>query len=853
MILVAHIDGWLSALDEVPDSVFSGKLMGDGLAIDPTTGTLCAPCDGEVLTVHAAKHAVTLRAPNGAEILLHVGCDTVALRGDGFAAHVGQGQRVRAGDALLTFDLDGLAPRVRSLVTPVIVMGGFEVVRRESPRAVRVGDFLMELRAANGTDGTNRTNRTERTDGTNRPASVPSVLSVPSVPSVPSPTPPELRKSLRVPYEHGIHARPAALLAAALRGFSSAVTAQAHGRSVNARSPVAWMELGAAHGDEVTLIATGADAAAALAALEATFAAATPHAPDRREPTPLQQPTYTDDDGVPRGVIASRGIAIGPACVMTRTSPSPAETGAGTAHETTALDDARTIVRTRLTRLHATASGVAREVLEAHLSFLDDPELLQKAQASIARGKSAGFAWREALEESAHALLAVGDPWVAERADDLRDLAGQVLRALAGEEPLLDPPAGSILIGHELLPSQLAGLPPGRIAGFCTAAGGPTSHVALLAAAMNLPALVAAGPRVLSIADGTPLVLDADEGVLRIAPDAATLQAAQDSVARHRMQREAAHAAARTECRLASGERIEVFANAGALADISAALDSGAEGCGLLRTEFLFLDRDTPPDVEEQTAIYQSIVTACDGRPVAIRTLDGGSDKPLRYLPSPREENPALGVRGIRASLRNRELLRGQLHAILLVEPRAACRILLPMITDVSEVRSVREMVEELCGQLGRAIPPIGVMIETPASALLAAELAAVADFLSIGSNDLAQYTLAMDRGQAELAAQLDALHPAVLRLMRIATTAARAAGRPIAVCGGLASDPVAAPILIGLGIHELSAVPSAIPELKATLRALQLDDCRALAERALAAPSAAAVRALVREAGGKA
>ena len=804
MILVAPMNGWASALDEVPDPVFAGKVIGDGLAIDPTSGTLCAPCDGEVITLHAAKHAVTLRAANGAEILLHIGCDTVALDGDGFEAHVTQGRRVRAGDPLVTFDLDGVAPRVRSLITPVIVVdgGGFTVVRCEQPRAVRVGDFLMELRG-NGT---------------------------------------ELRKSVRVPYEHGIHARPAALLAAALRGLSANVTAVAHGRRANARSAVGWMELGAKRGDEITLIATGLDADAALAALEGAFwsAAATP---------PLSHPAHTRAVTLSphsyKGIVASRGVAIGRAALIAVSVQAPEEAGAGIAHETAELMRARDAVRTQLERLHATASGTAREVLEAHLSFIDDPELLEKAETSIARGKSAGFAWSSAVEESANALRAVGDPRVAERADDLRDLAGQVLRALAGEATHLDPPADSILVGAELLPSQLVGLPPGRIAGFCIAEGGPTSHVALLAAAMNLPALVAAGPRVLQIADGTPLVLDAEHGVLLIDPSPEELRGAEEARTRVRTHHEAAQAAAQTECRLASGERIEVFANIGALSDVAAAVANGAEGCGLLRTEFLFFDRDTPPDVEQQTETYQSIVRALGGLPVVIRTLDAGSDKPLRYLPLPHEENPALGIRGVRASLRNRELLREQLHAILCVEPFAACRILVPMIADVAEVLSVRAMLDELCTQLGRARPPLGVMIETPASALLAPKLAEVADFFSVGSNDLAQYTLAMDRGQAELASQLDALHPAVLRLIRISADAARAAGRPIAVCGGLASDPLAAPLLAGLGVDELSAVPSAIAEIKAALRAVRLEDCRALAQKALDAPSAAAVREL--------
>jgi multiphosphoryl transfer protein len=827
LILVAPIDGWSSALEEVPDPVFSGKLMGDGLAIDPTSATLCAPCAGEVIVLHAAKHAVTLRAPNGAEILLHIGVDTVLLDGAGFEAHVAQGQSVRPGDRLLSFDLDGLAPHVRSLMTPVIVMdsGRFEVVRRQQQHSVKVGDFLMELRSLGETTS----------------------ITVAG---------PEIRKLLRVPYEHGIHARPAALLAGVLRGLSAEVSAVAHGRTANARSAVAWMELGARRGDEITLIAAGPDAAAALAALEAAFAAAdVPRSglsglsgrsgQSTKSTTSTQSTNMPTQNGVLRAVIASRGIAVGPAALISGAVPLPSETGAGIARESADLERARGLVRANLERLQATTAGLGREVLEAHLSFIDDPELLHAAETWIARGKSAGYAWNQAIEQSANALNAVGDPRVAERAGDLRDLAGQVLRALAGEAPLLDPPAGSILVGQELLPSQLISLPTGRIAGFCTAAGGPTSHVALLAAAMNLPALVAAGPEVLHIDEGTPLVLDAEQGLLRIAPDAAAWAAAEETVAQRRSQRQLAQAAAHGECRLSSGERIEVFANIGALAEVPRALELGAEGCGLLRTEFLFLDRDTPPDLEEQTGTYRSIVAAFGGRPVVIRTLDAGSDKPLRYLPLPHSENPALGVRGVRASLTNPELLREQLHAILRIEPPGAFRILVPMITDVLEMRSVRFICDELCRELGVAAPSLGAMIETPAAALLVGALAAVADFFSIGSNDLAQYTLAMDRGEAELAAHLDALHPAVLRLIGISADAARAAGKPIAVCGGLASDPLAAPLLVGLGVDELSAVPAVIPELKATLRELRLEDCRALANRALEAPSAAAVRAL--------
>ena len=273
---------------------------------------------------------------------------------------------------------------------------------------------------------------------------------------------------------------------------------------------------------------------------------------------------------------------------------------------------------------------------------------------------------------------------------------------------------------------------------------------------------------------------------------------------------------------------------------------NGAEGSGLLRTEFLFLERVAPPDEAEQLEKYQQIASALDGRPLTIRTLDIGGDKPIPYLPLPHEDNPALGLRGVRTSLWRPDLLRIQLRAILRVRPAGKCRILLPMITDPGEIRAVRLMLDELRNE-GEYREPIalGAMIETPASAVMADRIAREADFLSVGTNDLTQYTLAMDRGHPELAARLDALHPAVLRLIAKTVEAAKVHGRTVAVCGGLASDPVAVPVLIGLGVHELSMVPAVIPQLKALIATLNLEDCTALGRQALERETAEAVRAL--------
>jgi multiphosphoryl transfer protein len=830
--LLAPLAGWSTPLAEVPDEVFAARLLGDGLAIDPTAGTLHAPCDGELVLVAASGHAVTVRTPDGCDVLLHVGIDTVGLAGEGFKVHVAQGARVHAGDALLSFDLDLITRRARSLLTPVIVTAerGFRVLRRSLDRAVTVGDFLMEIGPAT--------------------ASVTA-----TAPAVAPAAAPALTRRVSVKLAHGIHARPAALLAAAVRNVDAEVRVATRGRHANARSTVALMALGVQHGDEIELRASGRDAAAALEAMAAVLSAPgqawAPAAAARAAPTPAA--ATLPADGMLAGVTASPGLGVGEAVQLRRPEPQVRETGADPATEDALLARARAAVRSRLERAaqgrDGPGSDAAREIAAAHLALLDDPELVSGAGALVRAGKSAGFAWRSTLRAAAQALRQLPDPRVRERADDLLDLESQVLVVLQGEAGGTAPRlmAHSIVIARELLPSQLLALDGSRIAGIGLAGGGATSHVSIIAAAMGIPTLVALGPAVLAIADGTALVLDGGRGVLETRPGPARLARARGEVAALSTRRASELAAAQRESRTADGIRIEVFANIGSLAEAEAAVKNGAEGCGLLRTEFLFLDRQSAPSEREQTAAYEAIATALGARPLTIRTLDAGGDKPIAYLPLPPEENPALGLRGVRTGLAFPELLRTQLRAVLALRARTRCRLLLPMITDVEDLTAVRALLDEACRELRSAAElEVGVMIETPAAALLAESLARAADFLSIGTNDLTQYTLAMDRGHPQLAARLDALHPAVLHLIARTAQAARAHGRHTAVCGGLASEALAAPLLIGLGVNELSAVPAVIPQLKARIGSVTMAQCRELAQQALEADTAAAVRELL-------
>jgi phosphocarrier protein FPr/phosphocarrier protein len=827
LVVAAPIDGWVAPLDEAPDAVFAERMMGDGIAIDPTGSTLVAPFDGVVAALPASRHAVVLRADCGAEVLMHVGLETVALGGEGFVAHVKEGGRVRRGDPLLSFDLDALAQRARSLITPIVLTNGerFAILDRAQDRRVAAGEPVMAL-APRGE---------ERIAATGGDA---------------------VRAIVTLAFEHGLHARPAAAVARAAQGFASEIMVITHGtsgeRRANAKSPVALMTLGAKRGDALDVEARGADAAAAVESVAHALGASETARSAPLAPRAITADIAPNTDEVEgpneiRGIRAAPGLAVGVATRLEVADIAVPEQGRGVATEIAALAAARA-------RVHSRAEAAARApgaderrsaILGAHAALVDDPELASAAQRLIEQGKSAGFAWRAALAALRERLGALGDAYMAERIADLRDIERQVLGELGGASlSTRELPRDAILLAEEILPSELSALDASRIAGLCTAGGGPTSHVAILAAAMGVPALVAAGPRVLAVEEGASLVLDADAGVLRTNLSKEDLVAARSDAAARRDAAAAARARALDKGRTADGVRIQVYANFSRVDEIERALAQGAEGCGLLRTELLFQDRATAPSENEQRSEYQAVADALGALPLVIRTLDVGADKPVAFLPLAKEENPALGIRGLRATSTRPGILRDQLAAIAGVTPQPFA--MLPMVTDVADIIRVREMLREIGGSA--AVMELGAMIETPAAALLADKIAAVADFLSIGTNDLAQYTLAMDRGNPALAGAIDALHPAVLRLVAATAEGARAHGRRLGVCGGAASDPLAAPLLIGLGVDTLSAVPSAIPAIKGRLRSLSLADCREAAADALGCRDAGEVRALARE-----
>ncbi|MDX5434662.1 MAG: phosphoenolpyruvate--protein phosphotransferase [Halomonas sp.] len=669
----------------------------------------------------------------------------------------------------------------------------------------------------------------------------------------------------RVLNAHGLHARPAKQLVQVARhqGLPIQVRlAEGGGAAVPATSLTKVINLGARRGQQLIFSAEGDNAQAALDAVCRAVAdglgeQVLPFDESRERITPLADaapPEPLPDDTPHQGVAASPGLAIAPVFVLQTPRFDYPERAADPTEQQRRLQNAIGEGVAQLEVLEREArGGEVAQILSMHEEMLRDPELFEAAREGIQDGRSAEAAWWDAIETAAHAQEMLADRLLAERAADLRDVGRRVLGILCQVSRPEPPETPYILVTDDIGPSDVARLDTRRVRGLLTARGGATAHSAILARALGIPAVVGAGERVLTLAGGEELILDGERGRVIPAPSAERRAAAEQRLA-ERQQREAEAWEARfEEARTRDGHRVEVAANLGNTAHAADAVERGAEGVGLLRTEFLFMAHAQEPDLDTQIGEYREALDALDGRPLVARTLDVGGDKPLPYWPVPREDNPFLGLRGIRLTLTRPEVLETQLRALLMAAapgseqaPRPL-RIMLPMIKDIAEFRAARAILDRLLDEIPAAERAtdvqLGVMIEVPSAALLAPTLAAEVDFFSVGTNDLTQYTLAIDRDHPALSAQADGLHPAVLRLIEMTVTAAHARGKWVGVCGELASDALAVPVLVGLGVDELSVSARQVPLVKARLREFDLAEARAQAELALAQATSEAVR----------
>lgn len=643
--------------------------------------------------------------------------------------------------------------------------------------------------------------------------------------------------------EGGLHARPAAEIAALAAGFAADLTITVEGRPpASARSPLAIAVLAAGAGTAVRVDAAGRDAQAAVDALVALLntgfgeplvagATATPTGADT-EPTPV-----ADTGTGPLGV--SPGRVIGPVAVLVHAIAEPSATAvlAPPARAAAAgiLRDALEATARDYRRRAGETSGHRADVLAATAAIAGDPQLVEAATAAIrARGLTPERAIWEAIAEAAGQYRAAGGE-LLDRVTDLTDVRDRVISRLLGVEPpgLPERREPYVLVADDLAPADTVTLDPELCLALVTEGGGPTSHTAIIARELGLPAVVGVAGAT-RIADGTLVLVDGETGEVVVQPDS-TLQSTATGVI--------TLPPFRGPGGTADGHRIVLSANVGAPREIARAVERGAEGVGLFRTEFCFLDRADEPSVAEQVAAYREVFAAFPGHRIIVRTLDAGSDKPLPFFTPIHEPNPVLGLRGVRTAIRDPLVLERQLRAIAeaAVAERADVAVMAPMIATLAETREFAVRAREA------GIQSVGVMLETPAAALTATELCGVVDFLSVGTNDLSQYTMAADRMSAALAALADPWQPALLRMIRIVGEAAEATGTPMGLCGEAAADPDFAAVLVGLGASSLSMVARAIPTVGVRLAGVTLAQCREAAAAACAAPEPLAARAAAR------
>lgn len=562
-----------------------------------------------------------------------------------------------------------------------------------------------------------------------------------------------------------------------------------------------------------------------------------------------------------QGLGVSPGLVVGTAVWLRRASAkipvrtlAEAEVAGEQARFRQAVAEAEAEIGALRKRMAKDVGEAEAQVFDAQLAFLGDPAYTGEIERKISADRvNAEAACRDVTEATRAMLASLPNEYLAARADDICDVGSRLLRLLQGVAGVdfANLPEQAVVVADELVPSDLSGLPK-QVVGFVAARGSKTAHTAILARTMRLPVVYGLGDAIEAIADGQLLVVDGDTGFVMVNPSTNEVEKAKQA---RQVQAEAqarAEARAHESAVTRDGRRIEVFANVGKPEDADAAVAAGADGVGLFRTEFLYFDNDHWPTEDEQYEAYRRVLETFGERPVIIRTLDIGGDKQLPYTKLPVEENPFLGLRGIRYCLAEPDVFRTQLRALLRASVHGTLWVMFPMVENVSEFRAAKKWVArckkelEDEGVVVRDDIPLGIMVETPAAALTADVLAREVDFFSIGTNDLTQYTLAADRGNTDVASLYDPLHPAVLRLIRMTCVAAERVGIPVGMCGEMAGDAELTELLVGLGLQELSMSSAFVPLVKERVRGMDTQMAKAKADAAAAAESPEAVRAKV-------
>ncbi len=648
----------------------------------------------------------------------------------------------------------------------------------------------------------------------------------------------DTKKEVVFPGAVGFHARPASLFVDEASKYNCEVQIEFNEKVANGKSVASILKLGITGKSTFIISTKGNDEKEALESLVNLVNGGMGEENSEELKTEIAKREYQGDkiEGIP----AAPGMAIGPIIVLNEDIIEIKKEGKSSHEERkklrNALDKAAYDLNQWLHKKHETVDKNRMDIFIAHLSLIKDPELQNNALNAIVEGVSAEYTWWEIISDEMKALSSLNDLRLSQRANDIKDIGKRVLRYLdenAVKSTKVDIKEPSILISLDMTPSETSKLDKQKVLAIVTAKGGSTSHTAILARSMGIPSIAGAGEGVLNISSQNAIA-DGDSGILVINPTKNDLDLAKKIKEQEEIQKEKEFAKRFDPAITKDKHRMEIVAN---IANADAALEAvnnGAEGVGLLRTEFLFLERDSAPNETEQFQAYKKMVQHLNGLPLIVRTLDIGGDKAVPYLNMPKEDNPFLGIRGIRLCLEYKDLFKEQLRAIYQASKYGPIKIMFPMVGLLEEFREASKIAEEVRVEVGASKIDIGMMIEVPSAVLMAEHFIKEADFFSIGTNDLTQYVLSMDRGHQGLAKKADALHPAVLKMIKMTCDAAKKENKWVGVCGNLAANPLAAKILTGLGVKELSVTASSIANIKSEIRKTSLKECEELALKAL-------------------
>ena len=818
--LCSPIKGNLIDISKVPDDAFAQKMLGDGVAFLPQENFICAPADAFVKSIHKSLHAIVLEK-DGFEILIHIGVDTVSLKGQGFKALVKDGDFIKQGQKLIEFDRDFIARNAPSNIVIMVIAAPLEVsLTKENLISVTEGTKVFTA------------SRKDLQEPQNAPIMDQQIYT----------------QDVTISNKTGLHARPAGEVATLAQSFKNTNITLVKGlKQANAKSMVEILGLSLEYGDKIQIKAVGEDAE--FVALEVkNFILRELKDSLIQEQKPQTTAPQKGGEAHFKGIGIFEGLAIGKAYVLNdfqfdieEKSRIPvaqelAKFNAALAHVKSSLDKERHAIYGQKDR---------EEILLAHITILEDPFLIQETQQLIEKGFTSAFAFSTAIRRAVDVLKKAGSTVLQARVADFMDLETRVVSDLTGTNYGLPKfTEDTILIAKELLSHHLSELNE-HISGIVMAEGSALSHVSIMLKTLGIPTVIGVGKEILRTPNGADLIVDSKLGTVILNPkNIDELRRKAESLKMHR-QENLSHAFEPAKTK--DGVEIIVSGNIGNIDQARQSAQQGAQGIGLVRTEFLFATSKKEPTEEEQYQIYQKIVDLQNGNPVIIRTLDVGADKPIPFIPQIKEENPLLGRRGIRTSFTDVEMLKTQLRAIMRVKPYGLAKIMLPMVTFIEEISTVNRFIKEEQAKLGIDKVSLGMMVEVPAAAIMASDFAKKVDFFSIGTNDLTQYTLALDRSHPTLNFLSDSLNPAVLRMVQLTVQGATAENKPVGVCGSIASEPTGAILLIGLGVRALSVVPSSIADIKALIRKVDIAHCEQVAKKALHCESVGEIRNLVK------